>query len=487
MGKLQSYYSEPSLFQYSFHISLDPPFIYVNNAKCGCVTAKASINRWHAAWHGESQTYQSLGDVHNRRHNRLLTPGQLGAAAEDVILHDRGFFRFTLLRDPVSRIVSAYQSKLTWDSPERQMVNRMAGRPVDDELTFTEFLALIRANKTLRDKNEHWRQQSLQVAAPLIHYDQICLFGSLDRDLLRIRDRLFPGVSLGVFETVKYFPQNQSGSHRLLEQLGPDDVAGIREAYAEDFALYDKVSDSRPPGDRPPRPATAARDAGQMAHILQRFESLGDNCEFGFAQRAYGIDTGGLLRWGFSQFPSMIRAFQGNLQGIFQFDNLVPYTNDMVRDTRSNICFHSQMKSNGTSFLADAQVRQSIFSVELSKIEYMTKKLLNRMKDPSVILVYKCNRNVSDTEIETLSETLAPFGSAQLLVVRTGNDHGTVRRVNNRLMLGIIDRFAPYNEAHNVSLDLWMQIVRAADALCPFGGLADGDRGRKHLAYSDCP
>ena len=352
------------------------------------------------------------------------------------------------------------------------MVNRIAGRPLADAITLAEFLALIQADETLRNKNEHWRPQHLQIAAQLIRYDHVCLFGTLDRDLLKLRDHLFPGVSLGVFETRKHFPQNQSGSERLLEALMADEVTAIRQVYPEDFALYDSVADSRTADERPPLPTIAASDAGQLSQMLLRFESLGDNCEFGFAQRAYGIDTGGLLRWSFSQFPSMIRALQRNLQDIFQYDSLVPYTNDMVRDVQSNICFHSQMKSNGTTFLADDSVRRPIFSVELAKIEYVTKKLLARMKDPSVILVYKCNRNLSDDEIQTLADTLAPFGPAQLLVVRTGENPGSVRRINDRLMLGVIDRFAPYDQAHDISLDVWMRIARAADALCAERGAA---------------
>ena len=92
----------------------------------------------HAAWHGEILDYSSLGEIHNRGFNRLLTPNQLGSDATDIILNDPAFYRFTLLRDPVSRLASAYQSKLSWDSVERQLVNRITGRPADEPLTFAE-------------------------------------------------------------------------------------------------------------------------------------------------------------------------------------------------------------------------------------------------------------------------------------------------------------------------------------------------------------
>ena len=467
MAQLQSYYGGPSLFQYSFHISLDPKFIYVNNAECGCSTTKASLNRWHAAWHGDTIAYSSLGEIHSRGFNRLLTPNQLGPDATNTILNDPTFYRFTLLRDPVSRLASAYQNKLTWDTAERQLVNRLVGRSPDETLTFADFLSLIKADKAVRDVNEHWRSQTLQIAAPLMEYDQFCLFGTLDRDLLAIRDRLFPGVALDVFETLKQFPQNRSGSERLLAAINTEQLESIAEVYAEDFAFYDKIVASRPPQERPPNPMIAAAGAAHLTRILHRFESLGDNCEFGFVQRAYGIDTGGLLRWSFAEFPSLIGALQADFRDLVQYPNLVPYTNDMVRDIRSGICVHSQMKSNGTTFLADDQVRQQIFTGELVKIDHMTKKLQARMRDPSVILVYKRNRNLSDAEIQALSDALAPFGPAQLLVVRRGDNPGTVKRMSDRLMIGVVDRFAPYNSAYDSSLDVWGQIVQAADALCP--------------------
>ena len=110
-----------------------------------------------------------------------------------------------------------------------------------------------------------------------------------------------------------------------------------------------KPSDLRPLEQRPPTPPLAATGATQLSRSLQRFESLGDNCEFGFVQRAYQGSTQAAFFAGASpNSPSLIpRRFRQTFAMYFNIRTSVPYTTEMVRDTGSDICFHSQMKSNG--------------------------------------------------------------------------------------------------------------------------------------------
>src|SRR5206468_2074594 len=48
----------------------------------------------------------------------------------------------------------------------------------------------------------------------------------------------------------------------------------------------------------------------EMSEILQRFESLGDNCAFGLAQRKGGCETLGLLRFGNTPLHSLMVALE---------------------------------------------------------------------------------------------------------------------------------------------------------------------------------
>lgn len=245
MPSLKSFYASEAEYLYTFHIGKSPAFIYVNNPKCGCSTAKASLNRWYAAWHGQTLEHKSLGDVHSRAFNPLVNPNALGADAEEIILHDPNYFRVTLLREPVSRAVSAYANKLSWDSIERQSFNERIGISPETPLSLTAFLETIHEDSTLRDMNEHWRLQTRQIAASLIKYDMICLTETLDQDLLTVRDRLFPGVASGNFETSAPFLHNRSNASTLVKDISHYERGLIEKIYEADMSFYAQALNGR--------------------------------------------------------------------------------------------------------------------------------------------------------------------------------------------------------------------------------------------------
>jgi hypothetical protein len=244
MSLITAHYGSPAYINYNIHVSQAPRFIFVSSPKCGCTTTKASLNIWHAAWHGQQHGYSSLGEIHDRAYNPLLCPSQVDQALDALLLHDTSYFRFTIFRDPISRIASAYESKLSWDSAERQHLNQALGRAVRSELPFRLFLERIAADETLRDMNEHWRLQTKQIAARLIKYNQFCRLETLEQDLLRVRDQLFPGLALGVFATRAIFPDNCSASARRLDALTQAELDLITHAYAEDLHFQAQL----PPG-----------------------------------------------------------------------------------------------------------------------------------------------------------------------------------------------------------------------------------------------
>jgi Sulfotransferase family len=241
MQKIIDHYKDSGYVQYNFHISREPSFIYVNNPKCGCTTTKATLNLWYAAWHNLPLAYSSMGDIHRREHNPLLSPAQIQEDWDELLIDNPAYFRVTLLRNPISRIVSAYASKFSWASEERQGFNRALGQPEGTAVTFGTFLEAISQQPGLRDSNEHWRPQAHQIAAGLIDYDQICFLETLDEDLLRLREKLFPGLRLDVFETRERFPDNRSSSAELLASLSEADLAQIKTIYAEDVALFEEA------------------------------------------------------------------------------------------------------------------------------------------------------------------------------------------------------------------------------------------------------
>jgi hypothetical protein len=79
-----------------------------------------------------------------------------------------------------------------------------------------------------------------------------------------------------------------------------------------------------------------------------------------------------------------------------------------------------------------------------------------------------------------LAAALRHYGPNTLLWVEVaGPDHpaGTVEWARPGLLRGYIDRFAPSENAHDLSLDCWIAICRAAWQLNQEGKLASGNTG----------
>jgi len=129
MEKLIRNFNNEAEFNYSIHISEEFRFIYFNNPKCACTTVKATLNQSCAKALGKSLHYSGMQDIHNRQMNVLLNPAQIGYQSFKDKLFDRRYFKFCFIREPVRRVASAFQDKLTWDSQFRVALNRSLVRP----------------------------------------------------------------------------------------------------------------------------------------------------------------------------------------------------------------------------------------------------------------------------------------------------------------------------------------------------------------------
>jgi len=83
-----------------------------------------------------------------------------------------------------------------------------------------------------------------------------------------------------------------------------------------------------------------------MLNHIDRFENLGDNCEFAFYLRSSGVDEGSLFRWTLvKNYWSLLNLIQADFQDLFEFENLRPSWQDMVLDSKYDMCFHTKMYS----------------------------------------------------------------------------------------------------------------------------------------------
>ncbi len=201
------------------------------------------------------------------------------------------------------------------------------------------------------------------------------------------------------------------------------------------------------------------------ATLLQHFESLGDNCEFGFVQRANGYEDGGLLRWSISPLDKLIVCFETDFKDLYLFENLEPSAPDMVRDIATGLMFHTQMHSIDGQFVLGDQARREIYIRERHKIDHLLAKFRRKLQEPNTICVYKRNSGVSEADATRLQQFLSRLGPSNLLIVRSTDDRerwSTVECLGSGLFLGLVDEFAPYFAADHVSIRVWNRLLQNA-------------------------
>jgi hypothetical protein len=209
------------------------------------------------------------------------------------------------------------------------------------------------------------------------------------------------------------------------------------------------------------------------ARFILNFESLGDNCEFGVLQRLCGAESFlSLLRFAGMELPTLLRALDAGLQDFGDDANVEiglddkPRPEYVVRERRYGAYFHT-FRYQGE--IDPEQLRAS----ESKRLAYCARKFVGDLKRGNKIFVIKRNVPLREEEILPLHAALSRYGRNVLLWVvpaEDGHVSGSVQVVLPGLLKGYIDRFAPHENAYDLSLEGWLDACVNAYQL----SLADG-------------
>ena len=237
-----------------------------------------------------------------------------------------------------------------------------------------------------------------------------------------------------------------------------------------------------------PIPGLTAADIGALTgspavQFMQRFESLGDNCEFGLVQRRCGAEPLGLLRFANLELRQLLNGLELRFEGLGERAGLEFWLSDgarreyVVRDRRYALVFHT--------FLYQGEISEDeLLEKQSRRLGFLVRKLLQDLENGEKLFVCKRNIPLTESEILALHAALKRFGSNTLLwVVPADDDHpaGCVDQILPGLLRGYVDRFAPYENAHDLSLEPWLSVcVNAAKLVgCDaFGDVALRSRSR---------
>jgi hypothetical protein len=215
------------------------------------------------------------------------------------------------------------------------------------------------------------------------------------------------------------------------------------------------------------REAAPAQAVGVMPldQVLMAFESLGNNCEFGFVQRRGRAEPLGLFRFAGMSLPKMVKALEARLAGIGTPETIevFPVGGDheyMVRETWLEMGYHT-FRYEGRTDPEDLRQR------EAKRLAFLRRKLLNDMATGEKIWVWR--GEADPTEIQPLLTVLRSLGPNILLsVVSADANHpaGTVEWLDRDFMRGYVERLAPHGNIPDIRYRSWFEMCVNAFNLC---------------------
>ena len=217
------------------------------------------------------------------------------------------------------------------------------------------------------------------------------------------------------------------------------------------------------PDDQPP-----------LDQVMLAFQNLGDNCEFGIAQRAAGVEPIGLLRFfGFagsvgSRLSRLVAAVEEGFARLAQPGSMAlkeveerGQTVVYITERTYGMFDHIPLPPGGI----DAERR---IPREMKRLQLLRRKFQQDVTSGRYIWVWRSAATKDAEQLTPLCQALRAHGPNTLLwVVEADAAHapGTVERLNDHLLKGYIERFAPYDDATNITPRSWLQVCQNAYAL----------------------
>jgi hypothetical protein len=254
--------ADPHDVSYRYNLSQKHRYLYVETPKVACTTIKAFLQ----AAEGRDISDQNFEEVHDRDKSPLLKPDKRPDLLFDLLGSDNSF-KFTFVRNPYTRILSAYLDKIKRTSVEqaiaygaarlKQLDQPVAGDlplapdakaleghrrerlhslslSTDSDVSFKEFVeSLTRTDPAKMDA--HWRPQTLLTAQAYIDYDFIGRFERLEADLNWVANKL----NIMHYLKIQPTPHRTNSDRKISEYYTDYLYKVVANIYIDDFKAFD--------------------------------------------------------------------------------------------------------------------------------------------------------------------------------------------------------------------------------------------------------
>jgi len=217
---------------YAINISLKHNYLYTETPKVACSTIKTILQQIEL----ELTHFQRIHfeDIHFRQYSPLLKPSQIGNF-DDFL--QKNIFKFCFVRNPYTRLLSAYLDKIQKNQPMKKSVLLHLGKNSADlsqAISFEEFVHVV-CEQPISNMDPHWRIQYFQTFQQGIQYDFIGKLENINDDLNFVINRL----NLQPTPTTHIEDRHATHSNDLIHQFyKPDLLKMVEKKYAIDFEHF---------------------------------------------------------------------------------------------------------------------------------------------------------------------------------------------------------------------------------------------------------
>ena len=222
------------------HISLVNGYVYVEVPKAGCGTMKATLGGMEAARMNPGMVARVQESPHDRfKATPFVKPFQLPPAMLETVLTSPDYRRFTVVREPASRLLSGYLEKigqgLKQSTPIVERIRESSGEDIEpQDITLERFIDVI-GEQTSREQDPHWRRQADHLGLGIIPYDAVIHLEDLDRSW----DRIGQLTSIPDLQE-EFFCRYSTGARtRMSQYYTPALLDRVAKVYARDYAELD--------------------------------------------------------------------------------------------------------------------------------------------------------------------------------------------------------------------------------------------------------
>ena len=201
--------------------------------------------------------------------------------------------------------------------------------------------------------------------------------------------------------------------------------------------------------------------------LFDRFETLGDTCEFSGLQRAHGVERPALFHWRSTTLAMLTSAIEARLEGYDDPSalNLRIGPPACVGGPKEYVIDNLRWGGAHHTFqFVDQAKPDEVLKREIRKLTLLKRKFLEDAASARRIYVFRSHAPFTVDAVRPLVLALQKLGDNRLLWVRQGaadEASGEVLQVGEGFAVATIDHLTPDTDALNGSSQLWPDLLHA--------------------------